>query len=276
VVDPDTVRALAVIDQWDAGAVAAALVRPGQEPVLHGAADRPFALASITKILVTLAVLIATEEGSLSLDAAAGPPGSTIRHLLAHASGLAPDGDQVLAEPAARRIYSNRGFEIIGEELSRAAGISTATYVHEALVAPLGLRGTRLDGSPASGAWSTAADLGIVVQNLLAPTLVDATTLATATAVAFPGLAGVLPGFGRQEPNDWGLGFELRDHKRPHWTGTANSAATFGHFGQSGTMLWVDPVARAGLVCLTERPFGPWAATAWPRLSDAVLAEVVA
>jgi len=23
--------------------------------------------------------------------------------------------------------------------------------------------------------------------------------------------------------NDWGLGFEIRDHKSPHWTGTAGS-----------------------------------------------------
>ncbi len=96
-------------------------------------------------------------------------------------------------------------------------------------------------------------------------------TLATATTVAFPGLTGILPGFGRQEPNDWGLGFELRDHKTPHWTGTRNSPATFGHFGRTGTFLWVDPDAALALVALTDRDFGPWAAEAWPALSDAVL-----
>jgi CubicO group peptidase (beta-lactamase class C family) len=84
----------------------------------------------------------------------------------------------------------------------------------------------------------------------------------------------VLPGFGRQEPNDWGLGFELRDRKSPHWTGRANSERTFGHFGRSGTFLWVDPDAGVALACLTDREFGEWAAEAWPLLSDAVLAEL--
>ena len=74
-------------------------------------------------------------------------------------------------------------------------------------------------------------------------------------------------------PNDWGLGFELRDGKSPHWTGSRNSAQTFGHFGRAGTFLWVDPVAGVALGCLTTLEFGDWAKEAWPRLSDAVLAE---
>jgi CubicO group peptidase (beta-lactamase class C family) len=89
--------------------------------------------------------------------------------------------------------------------------------------------------------------------------------------VAFPGLVGVLPGFGRQDPNDWGLGPELRDHKSPHWTGSHNSPRTFGHFGQAGGFLWVDPEAGLACACLTDRPFGPWAAEAWPALADDVL-----
>jgi CubicO group peptidase (beta-lactamase class C family) len=85
---------------------------------------------------------------------------------------------------------------------------------------------------------------------------------------------GVLPGFGRQEPNDWGLGFELRDRKSPHWTGDRNSERTFGHFGRSGTFLWVDPELGVALACLTDLTFGEWAVEAWPALSDAVLAEL--
>jgi CubicO group peptidase (beta-lactamase class C family) len=186
---------------------------------------------------------------------------------------LAPDSDDVLAPPASRRIYSNRGFELLGDELSDATGLSAAEYVHEAVVQPLGLQVTRLSGSPASGAVSSVDDLLRVGSELLAPTLISETTLRAATAVAFPGLDGVLPGFGRQSPNDWGLGFERRDAKSPHWTGATNSGETFGHFGRSGTMLWVDPVARMALVCLTDRDFGPWAVSAWPELSDAALRE---
>jgi CubicO group peptidase (beta-lactamase class C family) len=110
-------------------------------------------------------------------------------------------------------------------------------------------------------------------RELLSPTLISAETLATATAVTFPNLAGVLPGFGRQDPNDWGLGFELRDHKAPHWTGTTNSPQTFGHFGRSGSFLWVDPVAGLSCGSLSDRDFGPWAAEAWPALSDAMIAN---
>lgn len=108
----------------------------------------------------------------------------------------------------------------------------------------------------------------------MAPTVIASETLAEATTVAFPRLVGVLPGFGRQEPNDWGLGFELRDRKSPHWTGRRNSPRTFGHFGRSGSFLWVDPDARLACASLADRDFGGWAADAWPALSDAVLAEV--
>ena len=107
----------------------------------------------------------------------------------------------------------------------------------------------------------------------LAPTLVAPETLAEATAVAFPGLTGVLPGFGRMERNDWGLGCELRDDKSPHWTGSLNSARTFGHFGRSGTFLWVDPEAQLALGVLTDRDFDEWAQASWPALADAVVAE---
>jgi len=112
------------------------------------------------------------------------------------------------------------------------------------------------------------------ILSLQAPTLVVAETLAEATRVAFPGLRGVLPGYGRQEPNDWGLDFELRDHQRPHWTGARNSPATFGHFGQSGTFLWVDPEAAVACVVLTDRDFGGWAVQAWPAFTDGVLAKL--
>jgi CubicO group peptidase (beta-lactamase class C family) len=97
--------------------------------------------------------------------------------------------------------------------------------------------------------------------------------LAEATSVAFGGLAGVLPGYGRFDPCDWGLGFELKDAKVPHWTGASNASGTFGHFGQSGSFLWVDPVARVACAALSDRPFGAWAVESWPALADAVLEE---
>ncbi|MBI3688980.1 MAG: beta-lactamase family protein [Actinobacteria bacterium] len=274
----DIEGALGLIGGWPVPAAAAAVVGAGGVLGRYGPTDRPFRLASVTKPLATLAVLVAIEEGAVELTDPAGPPGSTVRHLLAHASGLAMDGapaaPRVVAGPGTRRIYSNAGFEALGAHLAARTGIPFGEYFAEAVCRPLGLTGTRLDGSPAYGATSTVDDLAAVARELLHPTVIHRDTLAEATAVQFAGLPGVLPGFGRQHPNDWGLGFEVRSGKSPHWTGSRNSPSTFGHFGQSGTFLWVDPVAGVGCVVLTDRDFGGWAAQEWPTLSDAVLGTV--
>ena len=135
---------------------------------------------------------------------------------------------------------------------------------------------TVLDGRPSEGLHGSIDDLAALARELLRPTILRRTMLDEATTTAFPGLTGVLPGVGRFAPLDWGLGFELRDAKVPHWTGSRNSPRTFGHFGGAGTFLWVDPVLDHALVCLTDREYGPWALEAWPRFSDAVIAALAA
>ena len=267
--------ALDALEDWPVPAAAAAVVGPSGVLASHGDTERQFALASVTKLLVARAAQIAIEEGAVDLDTAAGPPGSTVRHLLAHASGLAMDSDETLAKPGARRIYSNYGFGILAETVQRAAGIEFGRYLAEAVFEPLDMTATRLDGgAPAAGfgATSTVADLAAFAGDLLTPTTVSAQMHADATTVQFPGLNGVLPGYGQQRPNDWGLGFEIKDAKSPHWTGAKNSAASYGHFGQSGTLIWADPQVKLALVVLTDRDFGDWALPLWPALSDRVLA----
>jgi len=59
----------------------------------------------------------------------------------------------------------------------------------------------------------------------------------------------------------WGLGVQL-DTSKPSWMGTRTSARTFGHFGRSGTFLWVDPVAGVAGAALANRQFGDWAKAA--------------
>jgi len=267
-------RCVRTIELWPVeNATTVVITAAGEIVGAHGELDRPFFLASVTKLLTAFAVHVALEEGVLELDDAAGPAGSTVRHLLAHASGLDAVQRAVRAAPGARRIYSNAGFEVLAETVEQRSGIAFPEYVRDALLVPLGMSSTTVTGSPAAGAVSTAADLARFAAELQRPTLLDPSTLAAATAVAYPGLAGVLPGFGRQFPNDWGLGFELRDGKHPHWTGATSAPTTYGHFGQSGTFVWVDPAAQLACVVLTDRDFGPWAAQAWPEYTDAVLAE---
>ncbi|MFC0600907.1 serine hydrolase domain-containing protein [Streptomyces palmae] len=267
-------ESLRMIEDWPVPTAAAAVVTADGAIVgSHGPTTHRFPLASVTKPLAAYAVLLAVEEGAVELDEPAGPDGSTVRHLLAHTSGLAFDEQRVMAAPGTRRIYSNTGFEVLGDHLSKATEIPFADYLREAVLEPLGMADTALHGSPAKAAVSTVADLARFAAELQAPRLLAAETLAEAVRVAFPGLNGVLPGYGNQKPNDWGLGFEIRGTKSPHWTGASSSPRTFGHFGQSGTFLWVDPVAGRACVALTDRAFGPWAIEAWPAFTEAVLAD---
>ncbi|WP_328326155.1 MULTISPECIES: serine hydrolase domain-containing protein [unclassified Streptomyces] len=268
-------KSLAMTENWPVPAVAAAVVRAdGSVAGTVGPTERRFPLASVTKPLAAYAALMAYEEGAVELDEPAGPPGSTVRHLLAHTSGLAFDENRVMAAPGERRIYSNAGFEALGDHIAAATGIPFAEYLREGVLEPLGMTATSLEGSPAKDGVSSADDLVRFAAELQAPRLLDPRTVAEATSVVHPGLKGVLPGYGVQNPNDWGLGFEIRDAKSPHWTGSSSSPRTFGHFGQSGTFLWVDPEAGAACVALTDRDFGPWAIEAWPPFTDAVLAEL--
>ncbi|MBV8540106.1 MAG: beta-lactamase family protein [Pseudonocardiales bacterium] len=265
------------VRQWPVDTVAVAVVDASGVVVgSHGPQNLPFRLTSVTKLLSAYAVLLAVQEGALDWCRPAGPPGATVRHLLAHASGLAFDTPEVATDPGTQRIYSNTGFVVLADALASACGIRFVDYLAEGVFQPLGMSSSRLAGSAAAGAVSTCADLARFAAELQAPTLLAPQVLAEATRVAYPGLDGLLPGVGMQRPNDWGLGFELRDHKSPHWTGSRNSPETFGHFGRSGTFLWVDPVAGAAVVALTDRDFGPWARDAWPPFSDGVLAELVA
>jgi CubicO group peptidase (beta-lactamase class C family) len=266
------VRALQAIDRWGARTAAACVVRVDGPPAEHGPRDVALRWASVTKLVTGLAILVAVEEGTVDLDQAAGPEGSTLRHLLSHASGLAADEDKPLMPPGRRRIYSNAGIELAAALVAERAEIPFSEYLQQAVAQPLSLRGS-LHGSPAWGWQGPLGDLAALARELLVPTLVAGETLAEATAVQFPGLVGVLPSWGRMDPNDWGLAFELRDAKSPHWTGSRNSGRTFGHFGAAGTFLWVDP--DIGLACgvLTDREFGDWAKEAWPVFSDSVLSE---
>jgi CubicO group peptidase (beta-lactamase class C family) len=265
--------ALEQVAGWQVPTAAVAVVGPDGILDSTGPLDHPFRWASVTKVLTALAIWVAVEEGTVALDQPAGPPGATLRHLLAHASGLAFEGDTVLARPGDRRIYSNRGIELAAALVAAEAGIAFGDYVREGVQEPLGMTATRIDGSPAADGVGPVADLVRLAHELLRPTLVSPATVAEATAVVFPGLTGVVPGFGRQDPNDWGLGVEIRDHKAPHWTPPSSSPRTFGHFGQAGGFVWVDPDAELACACLTDRDFGDWASAAWPPLGDAVLLE---
>lgn len=263
---------LGSIAGWPGGRRSAGWLAADGRRAEAGDLDGPYRLASVTKLLSTMAVLVAVEEGTVDLDEPAGPEGATVRLLLCHASGLPFDGQRPIARPGQRRIYGNTAFEVLGALVEERAALPFGEYATEAVLAPLGMSDTTWGRSPAHGARSTVPDLLRFAGELLHPGRVVApATLAEATTVQRPDLGGVLPGLGRHHPNPWGLGFEVHGAKAPHWMPPSSSPRTFGHFGQSGSMLWVDPDAGVACCALAEEPFGDWARQGWPVLGDDVL-----
>ena len=268
--------------------------------------DRRYPVASVTKLLSSLAVLAAVDDGLLGLDdevdqqpaaerggerSAAdhgrppeAPAGVTVRHLLAHASGLPFEpGQGSQRPPGERRIYSNLGFQVLAEVLETATGKPFDAWLDERVLGPLAMTSTALEvhgggawAGAAAGAVSTLPDLALLAGCLLdgGTGVVSPGLVAEAATVQYPGLAGLVPGVGRYDPCDWGLGFELKDGKARHWMGDARSAASFGHFGASGCFVWVDPKAGVAAAAVTDRPFGDggWGLATWPAWSDEIAA----
>jgi CubicO group peptidase (beta-lactamase class C family) len=243
---------------WPVGHAAAAISRGKTTLETSGDIDRPFDLASVTKLITAMVALIAHEEGTLPLDVSVGENRATPADLLAHSTGK-------------RRNYSTDAYDDVAEAIARQAEMPFAAYAAEAILQPLEMTSTTITGSAGSGARASVRDLLALTTAWRFPVLIHEDTLARATSPHRAELDGILPGYGRQAPNLWGLGPEIRGHKSPHWTGAHNSPSTFGHFGQSGTMVWIDPVNDVTCVALANQPFGPWAIDAWPPLSDYAL-----
>lgn len=267
-------EALRLVEAWPVPTAAAAVVGPDGSVVASvGDQHHRFRLASVTKIVTSLTIQVAVEEGTVGWNDPAGPSGATLRHLLAHAAGYPFEGTEPIAPLGERRIYSNTGINVAADHLAAAAEMPFGDYLREGVLAPLGIARAELRSTPAEGLYCTAAELAAVVGELIRPQLVAPETAAEAATIQFPDLAGIVPGVGRFDPCPWGLGLEIKGAKHPHWTGETNAPTTFGHFGGSGTMAWVDPTRSIGVLALTDRPFDDWALSAWPELSDAVLAE---
>jgi CubicO group peptidase (beta-lactamase class C family) len=269
------VGALDLTGTWPVGHAAVVVLHRGTIVGTRGDLDRVLRVASVTKLLAAWAVLIATEEGTVALDDAVGPPGATLADLLAHSAGCPFDGDAPIAPPRTRRTYSNTGYEIAAEHVARTSGMPFHEYLAEAVFTPLGMTTTRLpaDGSAAKDVRSCAADLALFAAELAAPRLISPETLHHATSPWIPYLAGVVPGVGRFDPCPWGLGPELKGAKHPHWMGGRVSPSTYGHFGGSGSFVWCDPRDALACVLVSDTGFDTWGMTHWPRFNDAVVEE---
>lgn len=276
----DLAKVLQETDNWPADNVSVAVI-DGDRITTDGDLEQVYDLMSVTKPLSAYAFLIAMEEGIFDLDDPLGPEGSTVRHLMAHASGVAHDSREPQRKVGERRIYSSAGFEILAEEIERVAGMTFRQYLRLAVLEPLQMWSTALYGSAGHEAYSTAEDMVAFIQEMIHPTLIHESTAKEAYSVQFPELRGIVPGYGMQKPSPWGLGFEIHDHKDPHWMGTSMPEDALGHFGMSGTYMWMVPAwsdspgAGTGMVCLTDRQFGDWAKPLWQNFNEDVWNTIV-
>jgi uncharacterized protein YbbC (DUF1343 family)/CubicO group peptidase (beta-lactamase class C family) len=142
---------------------------PHREPMT---VDTIFDLASLTKLFATTpSIMRLLEQGKIRLNdplarympefASNGKDQITIRMLLTHTSGLAPDppleaalagedalmkeidGETLLAPPGDRFVYSDTNFILLGELVKRLTGKRLDEYAAENFYGPLGMTHTR-------------------------------------------------------------------------------------------------------------------------------------
>ncbi|MBA61964.1 MAG: hypothetical protein CMJ76_06305 [Planctomycetaceae bacterium] len=115
----------------------------------------------------------------------------------------------------------------------------------------------RMLGAPWGGLISTSADLGTFCRHLLGihqghrgiispATLLSMTTNQLGTFPKVPiAIANSLP---------WGYGWQLNWPNHPRGFGSILPPESYGHWGATGTLIWIDPTCKAYGVVLTNEP----------------------
>ncbi|MGM7680398.1 serine hydrolase domain-containing protein [Microbacterium sp. A94] len=230
-------------------------------------------LASVSKPISAWGVLIAVERGLVDLDEPAGPEGSTLLNLLDHTSGLPFEGEQTQAKPGTRRIYSNAGFDALGTHVAEAVGMPFDEWMTREVTGPLGMTDIEVVGRPSAGYRASIADLLIFGREVLRPKLVPVELRDLALMVSRPGLRGVVPGYGSFDDNQWGLGFEIKGSKSPHWLSDTMPPETAGHFGGQGSFLFIDRSRDIAAAFLSGVAFGDDHKRIWPALTEEIVAR---
>jgi CubicO group peptidase (beta-lactamase class C family) len=275
--------------------------------------DTIFDCASLTKVVATTSALMKLfEEGKFRLndkitdyipEFQGGKSDITIRNLLTHFSGLQPDvplkdpwtgydtGIKLATTfkpggpPAARYVYSDINFILLGELVHRLSGKMVNEYVRENIFLPIGMKESMFQ-PPASllpriapterlpvktgpplrgvvhdptarnmggvaghaGLFSTADDLARFAQMLLNGGELGGVRLFSPLTVA----KFTEP----QSPPDQtilrGLGWDI-DSPNSGNRGELFPIGSFGHTGFTGTSIWIDQERQIFVVFLTNR-----------------------
>ena len=241
-----------------------------------GDQDKVYPWMSVTKLVTSRTILGAVENGVLDLSEPLQPlPGISeprpvnVADLLAHRAGLDHEKREFTRAPRSRRVYSNSGYEILGELLSQRSGIPFTAWAQDMVLSPLGIKRQLLE-SPAWGMHGSLRELLAFAFEAACPRFLSPKLFAAWSRSDGMQLPGVVPGYGYHRDNAWGLGCEIRAAKDPHWTLPGSSEQTYGHFGQSGSFLWIDPLAHLGAVFLGQEPFSALHKQLWPKLNRAL------
>lgn len=293
-------------------------LKPTLEPMQL---ETVFDLASLTKGMATAtAVMILVEEGKLRLsDKAAqhlpdfaryGKDQITLRHLLTHTSGLRPSldlrsdwlgGDEAIrravdelpqSAPGERFVYSDIGFIVLGEIVTRVSGQPLQSFVQQRILDPLRMASAGF--TPGAARRAVIAPTQFCTpygwpcdgpdQSLLQGVVHDPTARRMGGVAGHAGLFGSAEDLSRYARMllrggeldgkrvlspagvvrmtssatapalgvQRGLGWDI-DSSYSANRGDLYPIGSFGHTGFTGTSIWIDPVSRTYVVLLTNR-----------------------
>lgn len=111
----------------------------------EGDRERIYDWASLSKLVVAVAVGIEHDWQYLSLDAPIGPANSTVADLLSHASGVGIDASAPLQPLRQRRIYSTYGYDLVVTRLVNER--PPLEWLKDRFLTPLGMNDVTDDGS---------------------------------------------------------------------------------------------------------------------------------
>lgn len=309
--------------------------------------DAIFLIASITKPIVAMGVMLLIERGQLTLNdrvvdffpefGKKGKIPTTIRHLLTHTSGLPdmlPDNVELRKQhsprsafvagtcevtpdfPAGRSVqYQSTGIAMLGAIIEKISGLSCGQFLRREFFGPLGMTDTELGapddwfagmhprvnriaelrvsadqadvadwnwnsrywrqlGAPWGGLLTTPWDLGLFAQLMLNggragdKSLLASATIVEATRNQLAPMKDVPDEERRFRP--WGFGWRLQWANHASTFGDLVSPTAFGHWGATGTMLWIDPASDSFALILTTQPLDGSQAS-FQRLSNAIV-----
>ena len=205
----------------------------------------------------------------------------------------AAETEALIFPPGSQCKYSSIGYQLLGTIVENLSGQTLADYLHTQIFEPLQMMDTSLGTEPNDptvvtnalpvwqhdadswgwnsnywkqfgaawgGIYSTAEDLIRLAQMLLNDGISLAGTRVLPSAVVRSVFANQTAWI-RSQPEfegpakDWSFGFRMQWPAHSAAFGDFVSEQTIGHWGATGTLLWIDPAAQSAACVLTPIPF---------------------